>query len=232
MAGLRIPAMNILVTDSSPPRWSKAKREIAEAAVAAFLPDPVISNEIRNEVVKLLRSKTRSDFSYEAFRLIERSGYVPASMDRSTLRDLAGVDRLQLLGETVTSLHYGLDNLLQGLDADALEACPVQKLERIRDDSVETVDWVAHWTASGGRLFRGEMMAFKWDPVWTNVSAFALPFPPFQLGSGYWVEDVLRPEAEDYGFDVPVIKGVKVTVELDSEDLKRRFAKALASLAG
>ena len=43
------------------------------------------------------------------------------------------------------------------------------------------------------------MIALKGDPIWTHISAFHLPFPPFDIDSGMDVDGVPREEAEKLG---------------------------------
>lgn len=43
------------------------------------------------------------------------------------------------------------------------------------------------------------MVALKSDSVWTNLSRFGRPYPPFDYGSGMGVEDVDREEAIELG---------------------------------
>ena len=47
------------------------------------------------------------------------------------------------------------------------------------------------------------MIALKDDPIWTEISAFGTPYPPFDFRSGMWVRDVSRAEAERLGLLAP-----------------------------
>ena len=73
-------------------------------------------------------------------------------------------------------------------------AFPAQELVRV-EDRREKRDWRARWTANGGKLFQNRMVALKSDPVWTKISRFGHPYPPFDWGSGMGVEDVSREDA-------------------------------------
>jgi hypothetical protein len=74
------------------------------------------------------------------------------------------------------------------------------------------------------------MIAFKWDPIWSKLSAFGLPWGPFALGSGYDVEDLDESEAAALGFKIPRRLDVEVKFKLDFEDLRQRFSAALADM--
>ena len=45
----------------------------------------------------------------------------------------------------------------------------------------------------------GRMVAMKNDPIWTAISDFGLPYPPFKYNSGMGVIDVSYSEAVDLG---------------------------------
>jgi hypothetical protein len=47
------------------------------------------------------------------------------------------------------------------------------------------------------------MIARKDDPIWTKISAFGTPYPPFDYNSGMWVEEIDREEAEALGVIKP-----------------------------
>jgi hypothetical protein len=43
------------------------------------------------------------------------------------------------------------------------------------------------------------MIALKTDPIWTDISAFDLPYAPFDYNSGMDLRDIDRDEAVDLG---------------------------------
>lgn len=51
----------------------------------------------------------------------------------------------------------------------------------------------------GGKIRGGRMVALKSAPVWTNLSRFGRPYPPFDYGSGMGMEDIGREEAVELG---------------------------------
>lgn len=77
-------------------------------------------------------------------------------------------------------------------------AFPAQELIRI-EERVIPRDWRSRWIAAGGQLYQGRMVALKSDPVWTNISRFGCPYPPFDFNSGMGVEDVSFDEAVQLG---------------------------------
>jgi hypothetical protein len=138
-------------------------------------------------------------------------------------------DRHRFLLQSITALQSGLNYATGGLDPDVLNEFPAQRLFQVRFDIKEPVDWPTFWPANGGRFFDGEMVALKWDRVWWRISAFNLPVPPFQLGSGYDIEDVDRDEAEAFGLIKPQGRVPSIKIEPDLADLKSRFTTAIAT---
>jgi hypothetical protein len=89
-----------------------------------------------------------------------------------------------------------------GQDADVLDAFPAQELIRA-EDRQQPRDWQARWRAAGGRVIEGRMVALKTDPVWAKISAFGVPWPPFDFNSGMGLDDIDRDEAESLGLVKP-----------------------------
>ena len=77
-------------------------------------------------------------------------------------------------------------------------AFPAQELLRIEDRERKR-DWMSRWTAAGGEIYAGRMVALKGDPVWTRISRFGQPYPPFDYNSGMGVEDVSYDDAVALG---------------------------------
>jgi hypothetical protein len=92
----------------------------------------------------------------------------------------------------------GYGQALQGAQPEVLDQWPAQELVRVVD-SAEPRDWAARWAAAGGQFFGGRMVALKADPIWTAISRFKTPYPPFDFNSGMEVEDIDRDEAEALG---------------------------------
>lgn len=131
--------------------------------------------------------------------------------------------------DLVANLEYARG----GLDPAVLNEFPAQRLIRVQFDTTEPVDWPAFWKANGGRLFAGEMVALKWDRVWWKISFLNLPVAPFQLGSGYDIEDVDRDETESFGLIKPGERPPPVIIEVDLAGLPTRIAAWLpASCSG
>jgi tetratricopeptide (TPR) repeat protein len=106
-------------------------------------------------------------------------------------------ERLELCLDTANTLACGHGNWLNSeTTSDAYPAWELLPLYQ-RD---ELVDWTKRWQQNGGRTFPdGRMIALKNDPIWSRISAFHLPFPPFDLNSGMRVEGVGQAEVSELG---------------------------------
>lgn len=144
----------------------------------------------------------------QAFR--DRSKFVAAMRqhlgapqgDSGRLTDIASRRRLELIYHFQTTQAAEYARFIVGSDPAVRDAFPCQELVRL-EPRREPRDWLTRWQAAGGRLFGGRMIARKDDPVWTAISAFGTPFPPFDFGSGMGVADVERSEAEALGVITP-----------------------------
>ena len=72
------------------------------------------------------------------------------------------------------------------------------------------------------------MIALKNDPIWTEISAFDLPYPPFDYNSGMWVRDISRSEAVDMG----LMKADDDAPEPDKRGFNDDLQVSIADLAG
>lgn len=128
-------------------------------------------------------------------------GYSPDQVGAAagSLRDLGSEQRLNLIVDMNVGLARGYGQWMQGQDGAVLDQWPAQELVRL-EERKEKRDWIARWQGAGGRIFPGgRMVALKNDPVWERLSAFGLPYPPFDYGSGMGVEDVDRTTAVALG---------------------------------
>jgi len=137
-------------------------------------------------------------------------GYDPAKADVTpgSLKDLSSDRRIDLMIEMNTREIRGYGQYAQGrASQELLNEFPAQELIRVMDRN-DPRDWQKRWVRKGGKLADPEngddrMIALKTDPIWTKISAFNRPFPPFDFGSGMGVRDIDRDEAIDLGIMQP-----------------------------
>jgi hypothetical protein len=182
---------------------------------------------LRSGVESLLQATTDpATARLEMQRLLQSIGYQPDAKDRGTIKDLSSDARINLqLGHNSQSAQ-GYGQWSQGQDPGAVDAFPAQELFRL-ESREEPRDWPTRWNAARGELGnatsaadgRVAMVALKSDPIWERISAFGVPWPPFDFNSRMWVRDVGRREAEELGVIQPGQRAVS-GVERFNRDLQ------------
>jgi hypothetical protein len=125
-------------------------------------------------------------------------------------------DRLNLCIDTAHALAWSYLHWIQGQESpDELDIYPALQLYDCYHHA-EPVDWVQKWRDNGGQVFESnKMIALRNDRVWTRISAFSLPFPPFDLDSGMDLDVVPRNEVEKLGLISPKEQVEPVVVDLN-----------------
>jgi hypothetical protein len=125
-------------------------------------------------------------------------GYHPEEGQAGTIKDLSSDGRIDLVLTQNAESAFGYGQFLQGQDPAVLEEWPAQELFRA-EDRKEPRAWPTRWMQAGGQIFDGKMIALKSDPIWSAISEFDTPYPPYGYNSGMWVRDVDRITAENLG---------------------------------
>ncbi len=121
----------------------------------------------------------------------------------SRLRELLSQDWLDLVIKTNVGLARGFVRHENGMTPGAYAAFPAQRLLRTRQQK-RPRDWAARWKDAGDATgwlgaLREDFVALKDSPIWSALSAFGLPYPPFDWESGMGVADVSRSESVSMG---------------------------------
>jgi hypothetical protein len=174
----------------------------------------------------------------EMKQLLQSLGYQPEAGQAGTLKDLSSDARINLQLRQNLDAAFGFGQYLQGQDEAVLDQWPAQELFRA-EERKEPRDWPTRWMQAGGQIFEGgRMIALKNDPIWTEISAFGTPYPPFDFGSGMWVRDVDRETAESLGLLSPgqvVTPGVEdfnASLEASVKDIDPDLAASLKESFG
>jgi hypothetical protein len=137
--------------------------------------------------------------------------------------DPGSVARAQVVVDTNADLARGYVSHVQQSSTGSRLAFPAQELIRIEERQAKR-DWTSKWTSNGGKLYGVRMIALKEDPVWTKISRFGVPYPPFDYGSGMGVEEVdydtcieLGVITESYKPEGDIIKDFNATLEADMD---------------
>jgi len=125
-------------------------------------------------------------------------GSLGEDVDETDLTDLRSDARLNLVLDTNLQMAQGYGHFIQGQDPAVLDQWPAQELVRVID-AKEPRNWPQRWADAGGTFFGTRMIALKNDPIWTKISAFGLPYAPFDFNSGMDLADVDRDTAIEAG---------------------------------
>ena len=191
-----------------------------------------------DQVDQLLAGKTnRAAARTELKRML---GSLGANVDETDLTDLRSDARLNLILDTNLQQAQGYGHWAQGQDEAVLDQWPAQELIRVQDTRVQR-DWPARWAEAGGQFYGDRLIALKNDPIWTRLSRFGLPYPPFDFNSGMDVIDVDRdtaiaaglidrdtqiaPQSRDFNTDLAASPAV------NNEALRNALEESLQGLA-
>ena len=180
-------------------RWNEIQAGLRDRA---FFSSKVESARVLHAARELSAQVASGDLSLSDFRLKMRHALYLDNYDpgdrRGTIQDLLTEKRLDLIAKTNVAQARGYVQHLQATNEGALLAYPCYELVRVAQRK-QPRDWAARWRDAGGRFFGGRMIATKTDPIWTRISAFGNPFPPFDWGSGMGLDEVDYAEAVKLG---------------------------------
>ena len=107
--------------------------------------------------------------------------------------------RANVIIDTNAGMAAGYATAIQSNSYGARLAFPAQELVRIEERQVPR-SWQNIWRSHGGKIYPGgRMIALKEDPIWSAISRFGNPYPPFDYNSGMGVDDVSYDEALKLG---------------------------------
>lgn len=191
--------------DLSSEQWSSVPAALRDRAVfSARIAKATVLQDLRDRV---LSAATPAEFVAKARPWMRANGLgrdatKDGIQDNADLRNHAGTERLKLIYEQNIRSARGYGWWKEGQNSDVMDAFPAQELVRIESRHAPR-DWRARWAAFSGPVREGRMVALKSDGIWTAISRFGTPWPPFDFGSGMGVDDVTREEAEAMGLLQP-----------------------------
>ena len=157
----------------------------------------------RAQTAALLRAAPRPDGALATPRsaasaIMEEARRQGIATGAGGLTDPGSAARARVIVETNAGLASGYARHEADSAPGALAAFPGRELFRALPRKHER-KWKERWTAAGGAVREGRMVALLGDPVWTRISRFGLPYPPFDYGSGMAVRPVSRRECVRLG---------------------------------
>lgn len=185
----------------------------------------------------------RQKFIVEMQQLATDLGLDPrnnaATADKSgTLQDITSAGRLGLIYDIQTQQAQEYAKWKMEQDPDVLDAYPAQELIRVEQRKQPRLNWPQRFQDAGGTLVQGRMVALKNSPVWSALSRFQTPYPPFDYNSGMGLEDISRSDAEDLGLIQPNQKvqpaqeAFNAHLQASVQGLSQNFLNALKTLFG
>lgn len=134
----------------------------------------------------------------ELKKSLQKRGYMPTPGEEGSLKDLSSDRRLNLIVKTNVEMAQGYGEFVKSQDPDILDLFPARELYRLESRKEER-DWASRWVQAGGKIYGGRMIARVDDPIWTDISRFGNPYPPFDFNSGMWTRKISRKVAQDLG---------------------------------
>ena len=183
-------------------QWSAVQAGLRDRAFFSAKVDNLRQlSAMRDACAKVASGKLDESQARLAIReVLDKTGYTPPQGKDGGIQDLRSQRRLDLIIQTNVAQARGYVRYLEGTSEGALAAFPCQEFLRVERRKAERTTWRTRWERAGGRFYAGDrMIALKTDPVWTNLSAFHHPWPPFDFNSGMGLRDVGRREAIRYG---------------------------------
>lgn len=138
---------------------------------------------------------SRAEVVSSIMRAAREAGITSGS---SSISDPGSEARANVIIDTNAGLAAGYARLEMDSTLGARIAFPCYELVRVEERNVPR-DWRSKWIAKGGRLYNGRMVALKGDPIWTAISRFGCPYPPFDYNSGMGLDDISHDEAVSLG---------------------------------
>jgi len=199
----------------TPMPFREALERVSQSAV---LPSTLSHAEL-GQIASSLRERTFTAARVANAEALQRlrdtvtqivDGKLTGTGARKELRDIGlPPARIDLIVSTNVELARGYGNWRQAQEPEVLDQYPAWEFFRA-EQRMEPRVWPERWAEAGGTFFEGEsdysegrMVALANDPIWTAISAFGLPFPPFDFNSGMYTRDIARDEAEELGLLAP-----------------------------
>ena len=185
--------------------WSEVSAALRDRAFFSSRVESVRFLETcRTRIAEMLANKpnaegaitSRAQVVSDIMRAARESGIAQGT---ERLTDPGSVARANVIIDTNAGMAAGYAKAIQSNSYGARLAFPAQELVRIEERQVPR-SWQNIWRSHGGKIYPGgRMIALKEDPIWSAISRFGTPYPPFDFNSGMGVDDVSYEEALELG---------------------------------
>jgi len=216
--------------------------------IAAGVEDARWMSEVQGKLADAVALRKEAVAQGEAF--VTRSSFVGDMRERALdrgisdgtggLTDVASARRLRLIYDMQTRSAQGYAKWKRDQGRGIRVAFPAQELVRRIIPKGQARPWSEIWEENRGQLYDGRMIALKGDEIWTKISRFGTPWPPFDYGSGMGLRDVSRREAIALGVieqdftspEIPEEQGFNDGYEADISDMGDDLVETIIDLFG
>lgn len=207
----KLDAKTVVTSPLNTAEWAEVPLALRERAFfSATVEDADFLSAAQAKLMSALSLQKETVARGEAY--VDRSSFIgdmrKAAQDAGiasgdgSLTDLSSRKRLGLIYDMQTQQATNFSRWKMDMNPAILDAYPAQELIRV-EERKDPRDWKRRWVEAGGSIIDERMIALKTDPIWTDISAFGTPWPPFDFGSGMGLQDVSRRDAEDLGLIDP-----------------------------
>lgn len=148
------------------------------------------------QFIDYVREITKSTADY---REINSKLYSLTVSDDSATEIVSNMERVSSLVGVIRGLRAGYQQYLTSMTYGARLAFPASELVLIEREGKKNKRIRERWDEFGGQTYRKRKVAVKLDPIWSCISFFGFPFPPFDVSCGYGIDNVSFDEAERLG---------------------------------
>ena len=239
--GAYIERKQAIATDLTTREMQELSCQIRERAFwSATVNNAKVVNTMQRACADFAKGNlSMSDARLAIQKALDSVGYKPADGTKGSIRDLNTFRRQDLILRTNLEMAQGYARSAEA--QEDLDIYPCYELIRVKQ-ARQPRDWKSRWKAAGGKLYGGKMIAEVNDPIWSKISRFGNPYPPFDFNSGMGLRDVSRGEAVRCGAisedsfaepkDIPSInESLESEIRGASESLKADISEKLKGLA-
>lgn len=156
--------------------------------------DAKLLSEMQDYIAKAARGE--SGFHREHFLAKMRSFLGVEEGLSKRMDDITSAQRLRLIYDFHTTRISALKQYER--DKKNADIFPAREFFRIESRKIHR-KWRERWIKAGGKFYNGRMIAPTLSPIWEKLSAFGVPYAPFDFNSGMGTNALMKPEAVELG---------------------------------
>ena len=195
---------NLVASGISSAKWSEVNAALRDRAFFSSRVESLkFLQTCRSLIANMLENKPSDEKSITSrakvvSEIMQAARAAGISYGTNSVTDPGSMQRANLIIDTNAAMAAGYASAIQSNTFGARLAFPAQELVRIEPRKIPR-NWPLRWRNKGGKLYNNRMIALKDDPIWSKISAFDNPYPPFDFNSGMGVRDVSYDEALSLG---------------------------------